>query len=397
VSAVLLPELPPAPPQRAGWPWTPEARASGQRPAEAPRITVITPSYEQGDFLEQTIRSVLLQGYPNLEYMVVDGGSSDNSVEIIERYAPWLSYWVSEPDRGQAHAINKGLERSTGEILCWLNSDDYFTPGTLDVVGAKLHRDRGAHAIAGHCLKVYADSGRTELLEGRFESRRRLLEFWRGHQMHQPSIFWRREVFDRVGALDEAQHHIMDFDYWARIAEHFTFENVDRVLACAHFHPAAKTGDNYTRYYEDLTAQARRYWGSPLRPEYWRLRSSFRKHLRAREAAERVAARLDRAIPAGETLILVDDCQSTIADGVRARCLPFVERGGEYWGRPVDDETAIAEVDRMRGEGAGFVVFVSPALWWLDHYTGLDRHLRANYELVFDEDDMVGFDLRSRA
>jgi glycosyltransferase involved in cell wall biosynthesis len=97
-----------------------------------PKITIITPSYNQGEFLEDTFRSVLDQNYPNLEYFVVDGGSTDNSVDIIKRYTEHFDWWVSEKDRGQSHAINKGLERATGDIVTWLNSDDFFYPGALD-------------------------------------------------------------------------------------------------------------------------------------------------------------------------------------------------------------------------------------------------------------------------
>src|SRR5688500_17087320 len=118
-------KLPEPPPGRTGWPWTSEAAQLPARMSNGqpwPRITIVTPSYQQGRFLEETIRSVLPQGYPNLEYLVIDGGSSDESVEVIKRYEPWLSYWASEKDRGQTHAIAKGLERATGEIFQWINS-----------------------------------------------------------------------------------------------------------------------------------------------------------------------------------------------------------------------------------------------------------------------------------
>ena len=140
-----LGELPSAPEGKTGWPWTketprlPEARINNSR---WPRISIVTPSYNQGQFIEETIRSVLLQGYPNLEYFVIDGGSTDNSVEIIKKYERWLTYWVSEPDKGQANAINKGLERATGEIAAYLNSDDLYLSGALQHVAQvydKMH------------------------------------------------------------------------------------------------------------------------------------------------------------------------------------------------------------------------------------------------------------------
>jgi glycosyltransferase involved in cell wall biosynthesis len=243
-----------------------------------PKISVITPSYNQSAYLEQTIRSVLLQHYPDLEYLIIDGGSSDDSVAIIKRYEPWLSYWTSEPDRGQSHAINKGLARATGQVLCWLNSDDYYPPETLRTVGEILADGSGNFAVTGHCLKVYSDRRPPVILEGKYESRRRLLQFWKGYQMHQPAIFWRREVFEKVGWLNEEFHQIMDFDYWARISSHFAFVSVDRILACCNYHEAAKTGDQYAQYHADLKRHAHRYWGSKLSPEFWNLQASMTNH-----------------------------------------------------------------------------------------------------------------------
>src|SRR5438552_11628422 len=123
-----LRELPPPPSGKTGWPWTEESVPSpnGDEPAGgAPtRVSIITPSFNQGRFIEETIRSILLQGYPNLEYFVFDGGSTDNSVEIIKKYSPWIDFWVSEPDRGQSAAINRGLRMGSGSHATWINSDD---------------------------------------------------------------------------------------------------------------------------------------------------------------------------------------------------------------------------------------------------------------------------------
>lgn len=279
--AIPIADLPAPPPGLSGWPWTEASTPLPDSPPgerEWPRITVVTPSYNQAEFLERTIRSVLLQGYPRLEYIVIDGGSDDGSREIIERYARHLSYWVSEPDRGYVHAINKGFQRATGEILCWLNSDDFYLPGTLRVVAEHLKASAGTAAIAGHVLKVYADGRPPQKLVGRYAGMGRLLKFWLGYQMHQPSIFWRREVYEEVGLLDEEKDLIADFDYWVRIARRFRFKNVDRVLSCATYHERAKTGDGYRRYHEELRRRAPEYWRESASPPYWLLKASMLNH-----------------------------------------------------------------------------------------------------------------------
>lgn len=278
---VRITELPAPPEGKSGWPWTAEpSPPAALRPGvkEWPRISVVTPSLNQAEFLEQTIRSVLLQGYPNLEYIVMDGGSEDGSRAIIQKYAPHLTCWESRRDRGQGHAINKGWRQSSGEILCWLNSDDFYLPDTLRVVAEALAGGTGAFAVVGHCMAVQADGSPFHKNVGRFEGLERLLRFWKGYHMHQPSIFWRREVFEQVGYLDESQYYIMDFDYWVRIARHFGFRNLDCVLSCATRHAGAKTADDYRGYLGDLRRLAPGYWGPRSRPRYWRLKMSLLKH-----------------------------------------------------------------------------------------------------------------------
>jgi glycosyltransferase involved in cell wall biosynthesis len=226
-----------------------------------PRITVVTPSYQQAAFLEKTLRSVLEQDYPNLEYFVVDGGSTDGSVEIIRRYADHLAWWTSEKDRGQSHAINKGFERSTGDILCWLNSDDYLAAGALQRVAAALGDAKAQRAIAGDCVRVF-DDGRPPLRhEGRAVTLADLLKYWNPYPMHQPSVFWTRAVYKRVGAVREDLHLIMDFDYWLRIAAVCPFEYVPHVLSYAHYHSAAKTADDFREYTREREEYARKQWG----------------------------------------------------------------------------------------------------------------------------------------
>ena len=133
-TTLTLKDLPLPPPEKLEWPWTEQSEPLSERipdNSEWPRISIVTPSYNQGQFIEETIRSVLLQGYPNLEYIIIDGGSTDNSVEIIRKYEPWLTYWVSQPDKGQTDAIQKGFNLSTGVVWNWLNSDDLLEPNAL--------------------------------------------------------------------------------------------------------------------------------------------------------------------------------------------------------------------------------------------------------------------------
>jgi glycosyltransferase involved in cell wall biosynthesis len=296
-----LSDLPEPPAGTEGWPWTEAPPSDEWSGLDLPRVTVVTPSLDQAAYLEQTIRSVLLQGYPNLEYMVVDGGSSDGSVEIIRRYEPWLAHWVSEPDEGQAHAINKGFSRSTGDILAWLNSDDFYAPGAVALVARHLTRPDCSVAV-GHCLRIHSSGKPPRLLRGRFAGRRRLLAFWEGYEMHQPSIFWTREAFERTGLLDEEVGDIFDFDYWVRLSRYCNFENIDAVLSCSNYHPEAKTGDDYERYHRELRRRRRAYAGSRLGPLFWTLELSAAWH-RVEQPLRSRAGRLlrldpDRSAPA---------------------------------------------------------------------------------------------------
>src|SRR5467141_2605988 len=147
-----LAELPPPPAGRSGWPWTQETQSLPSGRADSspwPRISIVTPSYNQGEFIEETIRSILLQGYPDLEYIVMDGGSTDGSVNIIKKYERWLAYWISENDRGQVHAINKGFSRASGVIYNWINSDDSLRPGALGFIATVNSRLADADIISG--------------------------------------------------------------------------------------------------------------------------------------------------------------------------------------------------------------------------------------------------------
>ena len=183
--------------------------------SELPMVTIVTPSYSQAEFLEETILSVLNQDYPKIEYIVIDGGSTDGSVEIIRKYERWLAYWVSEPDRGQSHAINKGFSRSTGKILAWLNSDDLYLPSTIVRAVSFLEKYPEAGIVYG-AYQVIGDNGHAteDCLVPPEYSFATLLRY----HLPQPTMFFRREVVERVGSLDADLHYSMDWDLTLRAA-----------------------------------------------------------------------------------------------------------------------------------------------------------------------------------
>ena len=211
-----LDELPP-PQGQCGWPWT---KASSTLPDVLPdgrpwpRLSIVTPSYNQGAFLEQTIRSVLLQGYPNLEYIVIDGGSTDDSVAILRKYEPWLTYWVSEPDNGQSDAINKGFVRASGEIFGWLNSDDLYESNALLLISSYFCERPDCDLLYGNGWYIDEKGQKKRPCSWVKPYDRRLFPTF--NFILQPAAFWRRSVWQRAGELDISYHWAMDWEWLLR-------------------------------------------------------------------------------------------------------------------------------------------------------------------------------------
>ncbi len=206
-------------------------------------ITLVTPSYNQVSFLEQTIQSVLSQHYPNLEYIIIDGNSTDSSAEIVKRYSQNLAYWVSEPDRGQSHAINKGLQRATGDIINWLNSDDYYEPDSLLKV-AELFQDKNVNVVCGRS-RVFTDDGSKEFFsKGTDVYPNNLAKTIGWARIDQPETFFRREAIEKMGLLNEKLHYVMDKEWWIRYLLHFGLEGIcrtDEVLVNFRLHAHSKS------------------------------------------------------------------------------------------------------------------------------------------------------------
>jgi glycosyltransferase involved in cell wall biosynthesis len=209
-----------------------------------PRLTVITPSLNQGAFIERTLTSVLDQRYPDLEYLVADGGSTDESVEIISRYADHLAWWTSEPDDGQTDALNKALARATGDVVTYINSDDYYLPGAFDAAMAALEAHPDAQWAVGAARFVDADGGYMETWHPRPPGRHRHLWMLLPWSAPQPSSFWRRSVFEQLGPFRRDMHYVFDTEFALRLiyAGHLP-AIVPEELAVRVVHPEAKSWD----------------------------------------------------------------------------------------------------------------------------------------------------------
>lgn len=211
-----------------------------------PKITVITPSYNQAKFIKATIDSVLSQDYPFLEYLVYDGGSTDGTLKILKSYGKQLN-WVSEQDRGQTHAINKGLKSSHGEVLAYLNSDDIYLPGALRQVGEYYARSQ-ADWITGDCL-VIDERGRPSRGGWLIRVYKRLLMSLYSRttlmiadsMLPQPSTFWSRRALEKVGLLNENYHFVMDYDYWLRLSNYYLPHDLKVALSGFRAQPDSKS------------------------------------------------------------------------------------------------------------------------------------------------------------
>ncbi|MBW4649281.1 MAG: glycosyltransferase [Kastovskya adunca ATA6-11-RM4] len=247
-TTLTLKDLPPPPPGKTGWPWTEQSFLLPDRirdRLELPRISIVTPNYNQGEFIEETIRSVLLQNYPSLEYIIIDGGSTDESIKIIKKYEQYLAFWTSEPDRGQSHAINKGFERCTGDYIAWMNADDCYLPDALHhvFVEAKANKFDFIYGCTynGSSLndKYLSYRSGTQTFATKY-----LLRAFYGEQYVIPSqsVFVSRRLFEKVGLIDENSYYCMDIDWFIRMAlERPRSLKISQPICFYRLHPQSKT------------------------------------------------------------------------------------------------------------------------------------------------------------
>lgn len=235
--------LPPVASGYAGWPWSLQGESREVTMPDGrpwPRISIVTPSYNQGQYIEETIRSVLLQGYPNLQYIIMDGGSNDQTVDVIRRYEKWVDHWVSEKDRGQTHAINKGFAMADGDIVAWINSDDYYLPGTLEQVALAHARNPGAILLGD--VEEFSELGELGVQRMHHVDAEHLRRPMDGSWMwHQPGTFVPGSVVREAGPLDETLHYAFDKDWMFRMLALAPVEYMNKPLARFRIHEAAKT------------------------------------------------------------------------------------------------------------------------------------------------------------
>ena len=205
-----------------------------------PKITIVTPSYNQAEFIEKTITSVLNQDYPNLEYIIIDGGSTDNSVDIIKKYEQNISFWVSEKDGGQTQAINKGFRRATGDIVAWLNSDDEYTAGALQKVAKTFMSNDEIDFVFGNRLSVDVEGNILRYDRSTRFSFSALVLL--GMTISQPSCFWKRSLFEKQGYLDESKHFGMDYEFFCRIGRYIHPKHINNPLSLFRWHDEQKSG-----------------------------------------------------------------------------------------------------------------------------------------------------------
>ncbi len=261
-----LSELPPPPCGKVGWPWTEE---SSQLPdtmsngSSWPRISIVTSSYNQGQFIEETIRSILLQGYPNLEYIIIDGASTDSSVEIIRKYEPWLAYWESKPDKGQAHAINKGFALATGDLLNWINSDDLLLAEALGHVATAYQRHPNSILLGDIVTFLSGSNDFFQVWYQRNVTLESMVKVWQQGVTWvwgQQGTFVPRFLYKKIGDLDETLRYVFDRDWMCCLLQHASVNYLHKLVAKFRYHYASKTVEEVNKWLPEQATVTWRYY-----------------------------------------------------------------------------------------------------------------------------------------
>ena len=290
VSSSDISKFPPPLPRKIGWPWESELPVftevvnSGR---SWPKISIVTPSFNQGVFIEETIRSVLFQTYPHIEYIIIDGGSTDGTVEIIRKYEQRLAFWVSEPDEGQTDALRRGFALARGEILAYLNADDVYTPRAVETAVTTFHNNPDLTLVHGDSIIINASGdkiGHKRGEEGAFLS----YFLHMANPISQPSAFWQRTDYEAIGGVDSRLHYIMDYDLWSRMGLlGKKFKHIAADLSLFRIHASSKTKQSMIPFEQERLQLIQEYLqdaalGQVLSPHAHRLYGAV--HLRLANA-----------------------------------------------------------------------------------------------------------------
>jgi len=269
-----------------------------------PMVSIVTPSFNQTQFLEETILSIIRQDYPNIEYIIIDGGSTDSSVDIIRKYEKQIAHWVSEPDEGQSNAINKGFAKAKGSIFAWLNSDDILAPSAVRIAVYFLAQNPEVGLVYGDRLHIDAKGNVVGF--NRCPSHNPGM-FKRNFTLPQEATFFRRDIFEKVGGLDEGLHFSMDFDLWCKMSKVTCMLHVPAFMGYFREHETAKSvgfhdvsKDRHDKYHKEHERVFQRHFGSkipsPFMMRWFRLLRQFRLLLEYRSGTYKEEKRLIRRL-----------------------------------------------------------------------------------------------------
>lgn len=253
----------PDPPAGAfhGWPWDSSAvdRSNTVR-TETPLVSIVIATFNQGSFIEETLRSIILQNYTALEIIVIDGGSTDNTLDVIRKYKEWITYWVSEKDSGQANAINKGLAVARGEIIKWLNSDDLLLPGALHQLALAYNEHKNSFFVSP--VEHFLDgTNKRRIFEPKNVTHRELVEFWSGRvAWNDPGTFYTRKIINMVGVIDESYRYSFDYEFVLRVSKQCEAVYLEKPAAAFRVHADSKTVSEGEVFIYETARVSQKYW-----------------------------------------------------------------------------------------------------------------------------------------
>jgi glycosyltransferase involved in cell wall biosynthesis len=223
------------------------------------KISIVVPSFQQGRFIEETIRSIVTQEGATVELIIIDGGSTDETLDVIKKHESQIAYWISEPDRGQADAINKGMRHATGDVVAWFGADDVYAKGIFAAVHEAWKKRPGV--IYAAPVANFHSRGRELLHRPHDITFENIVQYWQRKSLwHLPGVFWSREVTNAIGEIDISLHYAFDYDYVIRAVQHFEVETIDHVAAGFRLHRHSKSVSQSEQMMKETAAVSQRYW-----------------------------------------------------------------------------------------------------------------------------------------